>query len=410
MTLQDTLNCKTEGDNMQTSKEHAEVQVIEMPWFHGKISRDNAEKLLTPRRDGLFLVRESTNFPGDYTLCVCFEGRVEHYRIIYADDKITIDEEEYFNNLTELVKHYQEDADGLCTALGEPLSREGGVAYSVDKTAFEQAGWTIKREDITLQEKIGKGEFGDVRLGTYRGQKVAVKELIKDTSIATQKFLTEAKVMTSLQHENLVRLLGLVIEEGKGGGVKSKIFLVTEFMGKGSLLEYLRSRGRQYVTKKDQIGFAFDTACGMAYLENNKIVHRDLAARNVLLSDDLQAKVADFGLASSDGATVESGKLPIKWTAPEALRQSHFSNKSDMWSFGILLWEIYSFGRVPYPRIPLGDVVKHVEKGYQMEAPEGCPAQVYTIMKDAWDLDPEKRPTFASARDSLEIFKIQNPQ
>jgi len=380
-----------------------------MPWFHGKISRETAEKLLQPRSDGLFLVRESTNFPGDYTLCVCFEGRVEHYRIIYQADKITIDEEEYFDNLTKLVDHYQEDADGLCTALGEPLSREGGVAYSVDKTAFEQAGWTIKREDITLQEKIGKGEFGDVRLGTYRGQKVAVKELIKDTSIATQKFLTEAKVMTSLQHENLVRLLGLVIEEAKNGS-KSKIFLVTEFMGKGSLLEYLRSRGRQYVTKKDQIGFAVDTCCGMAYLENNKIVHRDLAARNVLLSDDLQAKVADFGLASSDGATVESGKLPIKWTAPEALRQSLFSNKSDMWSFGILLWEIYSFGRVPYPRIPLGDVVKHVEKGYQMEAPEGCPAQVYTIMKDAWDLDPDRRPSFASARDSLEKFRIQNPQ
>jgi len=88
-------------------------------------------------------------------------------------------------------------------------------------------------------------------------------------------------------------------------------------MGKGSLLEYLRSRGRQYVTKKDQIGFAFDTACGMAYLESRHVVHRDLAARNVLLSDEGQAKVADFGLASTDGATIDSGKLPIKWTAPE---------------------------------------------------------------------------------------------
>ena len=90
-------------------------------------------------------------------------------------------------------------------------------------------------------------------------------------------------------------------------------------MGKGSLLEYLRSRGRQCVTKKDQIGFAFDTCCGMAYLESRHVVHRDLAARNVLLSDDGQAKVADFGLASTDGATIESGKLPIKWTAPEVI-------------------------------------------------------------------------------------------
>jgi len=206
-----------------------------------------------------------------------------------------------------------------------------------------------------------------------------------------------------------VRLLGLVIEEG-GTGSRSKIFLVTEFMGKGSLLEYLRSRGRQYVTKKDQIGFAYDTCCGMAYLESRHVVHRDLAARNVLLADDGQAKVADFGLASTDGGTIESGKLPIKWTAPEALRHAQFSNKSDMWSFGILLWEIYSFGRVPYPRIPLNDVVKHVENGYQMEAPEGCPAQVFNIMKDAWNLDSEKRPTFVKARDSLEKFKIQNPQ
>lgn len=388
-----------------------EVKVNHMPWFHGKISREVAEKLLSPRKDGLFLVRESTNFPGDYTLCVCFETRVEHYRIIFQDDKITIDEEEYFENLTKLVEHYQEDADGLCTSLGCPLPREGGgVAYSVDKTAFEQAGWTIKREDVTLQEKIGKGEFGDVRLGHYRGQKVAVKELIKDTSIATQNFLGEAKVMTSLQHENLVRLLGLVIEDSAKGSLRSKIFLVTEFMGKGSLLEYLRSRGRQYVTKKDQIGFAFDTSCGMAYLESRHVVHRDLAARNVLLSDEGKAKVADFGLASTDGATIDSGKLPIKWTAPEALRHSQFSNKSDMWSFGILLWEIYSFGRVPYPRIPLGDVVKHVEKGYQMEAPEGCPAQVYTIMKDAWELEPDRRPTFASSRDSLDLFRTQNPQ
>jgi len=398
-------------NNCEVKEGGGEVKVNKMPWFHGKISREVAEKLLTPRKDGLFLVRESTNFPGDYTLCVCFESRVEHYRIILQEEKITIDEEEYFDNLTQLVEHYQEDADGLCTCLGAPLPREGSTtAYSVDKSAFEQAGWTIKREDVTLQEKIGKGEFGDVRLGQYRGQKVAVKELIKDSSAATQNFLGEAKVMTSLQHENLVRLLGLVIEEGKGGGVKSKIFLVTEFMGKGSLLEYLRSRGRQYVTKKDQIGFAFDTACGMAYLESRHVVHRDLAARNVLLSDDGQAKVADFGLASTDGATIDSGKLPIKWTAPEALRHSHFSNKSDMWSFGVLLWEIYSFGRVPYPRIPLGDVVKHVEKGYQMEAPEGCPAQVYTIMKDAWELEPEKRPTFAASRDSLDLFRTQNPQ
>ena len=169
MTLQEKMSSKTEpgrpGEAGDTGAPK-EVKVTKMPWFHGKISRDTAEKLLSPRTDGLFLVRESTNFPGDYTLCVCFEGRVEHYRIIYQDDQITIDEEEYFPNLSKLVEvsfsysrgldsnstfqHYIEDADGLCTALGEALTREGGAAYSVDKTAFEQAGWTIKREEITV--------------------------------------------------------------------------------------------------------------------------------------------------------------------------------------------------------------------------------------------------------------------
>ena len=119
----------------------------------------------------------------------------------------------------------------------------------------------------------------------------------------------------------------------------------------------------------------------MEYLESKNVIHRDLAARNVLISEDDHAKVSDFGLALHDHTMLESGKLPIKWTAPEALRRNLFGSKSDMWSFGVLLWEIYSFGRVPYPRIPLADVVKHVEKGYQMEAPEGCPKRIYQVMK-----------------------------
>ena len=139
----------------------------------------------------------------------------------------------------------------------------------------------------------------------------------------------------------------------------------------------------------------------MEYLESRNVIHRDLAARNVLISEHEDAKVSDFGLALHNYTFLESGKvqnspkithfvlnfelflfqLPIKWTAPEALKTQKFSSKSDMWSFGVLLWEIYSFGRVPYPRIPLADVVKHVEKGYRMEAPEGCPKSIYDVMK-----------------------------
>ncbi|CAG7702927.1 unnamed protein product [Allacma fusca] len=380
----------------------SEVKLNSMPWFHGKISRDKAEDLLTPREDGLFLVRESTNFPGDYTLCVCWQGRVEHYRVHYKDNQLTIDEEEYFENLAQLVEHYEKDADGLCTRLCKSLPKEGHPEFCVDAKAFLEAGWAISHNDIELQESLGKGEFGEVRLGLLRGDKVAVK-VLKDSSKAAQKFLAEASLMTSLRHPNLVQLLGVVLE-GRN------IYLVTEYMSKGSLLDYLRSRGRLHVTKTDQINFAYDTCAGMEYLEKRRVVHRDLAARNVLISEDCVAKVADFGLAWREEAIASEtcGKLPIKWTAPEALKKNKFSNKSDMWSFGVLLWEIYSFGRVPYPRIHLSDVLKKVEHGYIMDAPDSCPPAVYELMKKAWHLNPDLRPSFFEVEGRNEIiFEMQ---
>lgn len=166
-------------------------------WFHGKISRDEAERLLRPTEssDGLFLVRESTNFPGDYTLCVCFQNKVEHYRVIVQNNLLTIDEEEFFESLGQLVDHYKEDADGLCTKLIQEMPKLN-LDNSVDIEAFREKGWVINEADVKIQEKIGKGEFGDVMLGTYQSQKVAIK-VMKDVQPARAKqFLAEATVMT----------------------------------------------------------------------------------------------------------------------------------------------------------------------------------------------------------------------
>ncbi|ERL94654.1 hypothetical protein D910_11929 [Dendroctonus ponderosae] len=310
--------------------------------------------------------------------------------------KLTIDDEEYFDNLEELIEHYKNDADGLCTKLVNALPKESDTSKALVKSSSKESDdlCVIPEHDLVVCEPIGKGEFCEVMLGKWKSQKVAVK-VLKDSSEA------EAILMKSLHHENLVNLLGIVRK-------KDQIYLVTEYMSKGSLVDYLRSRGRLHVSKKDQINFAFDTCSGMEYLEKMHVVHRDLAARNVLIAENGRAKVSDFGLARNEkNATSESAKLPIKWTAPEALKYNKFSNKSDMWSFGILLWEIYSFGRVPYPRIPLADVVRHVENGYKMEAPEGCPKEIYPIMRQAWDFYPEKRPNFHEVKIKLAQLKQQ---
>ncbi|XP_064607929.1 tyrosine-protein kinase CSK-like isoform X2 [Liolophura sinensis] len=379
------------------SNQHQEIHTQSMPWFHGKISREEAEELLVPREDGLFLVRESKHYPGDYTLCVACANKVEHYHIKCDRSKLTIDDEVHFDNLVKLVKYYQGEADGLCTRLIRPVPKQGAFDVTVNVEEFRTSGWAIPAQDLQLGEPLGDGEFGTVYKATYKGKTVAAKSLKETTSKAVQSFLKEASVMTSLRHPNLVQLIGVVVGE--------IIILVTEFMDKGSLVEYLRSRGRAVITKKQQIEFASDTCNAMAYLERKNLVHRDLAARNVLVNDHNIAKVSDFGLALGHNVNPTGGKFPIKWTAPEALRESKFTSKSDMWSFGILLWEIYSFGRVPYPRIPLADVVMHVEKGYRMEAPEGCPKEIYDIMMRAWKIQPEGRPTFQEVYQELTDLK-----
>ncbi|NXA33162.1 CSK kinase, partial [Eudromia elegans] len=398
----------------------AGIKLSLMPWFHGKITREQAERLLYPPETGLFLVRESTNYPGDYTLCVSCEGKVEHYRIIYSSSKLSIDEEVYFENLMQLVEHYTSDADGLCTRLIKPKVMEGTVAAQDEFSRSEwhrpgpasspaaprpphpppppsAGGWALNMKDLKLLQIIGKGEFGDVMLGDYRGNKVAVKCIKNDAT--AQAFLAEASVMTQLRHSNLVQLLGVIVEE------KSGLYIVTEYMAKGSLVDYLRSRGRSVLGADCLLKFSLDVCEAMEYLEANNFVHRDLAARNVLVSEDNIAKVSDFGLTKEASCTQDTGKLPVKWTAPEALREKKFSTKSDVWSFGILLWEIYSFGRVPYPRIPLKDVVPRVEKGYKMDAPDGCPGAVYEVMRRCWTLDAAQRPPFRQLREQLAHIK-----
>uniref|UniRef100_H2TSK2 Tyrosine-protein kinase n=1 Tax=Takifugu rubripes TaxID=31033 RepID=H2TSK2_TAKRU len=364
-----------------------------MPWFHGKISGPEAACKLQPAEDGLFLVRESIRHPGDYVLCVSFSGDVIHYRIIYQDNKLTIDNKQHFYNLIDMVEFYSKNKGSIATTLLKPKPKQGAKSAELE---LSKNGWLLDIKKLQLGEKIGDGEFGAVYEGEYIGQQVAVKIIKCD--VTAQAFLLETAVMTKLQHKNLVRLLGVIAHKG--------LHIITELMKKGNLVNFLRTRGRSLVPTLQLLRFALDVCEGMEYLESKKLVHRDLAARNVLVSDDIVAKVSDFGLTKADSKVSDDAKLPVKWTAPEALKKEKLSTKSDVWSYGILLWEIFSYGRQPYPKMSLKEVKEGVEAGYRMEAPEDCPPAVYTLMRTCWEQDPRRRPTFHKLREKLESHSV----
>ncbi|KAI4877656.1 hypothetical protein NFI96_021339, partial [Prochilodus magdalenae] len=365
-----------------------------MPWFHGKITGPEAVSKLRPMEDGLFLVRESIRHPGDYVLCVSFKQEVIHYHVIYQDSKLTIDREQYFYNLIDMVEFYSKNKGAIATTLQKPREKEGTKSAALQ---LYRTGWLLDLPSLTLGERIGQGEFGAVYEGEYMGRKVAVKNIKSD--VTAQAFLDETSVMTKLQHKNLVQLLGVILHNG--------LYIVTEFMAKGNLVNYLRSRGRSVITTVHLMRYALEVCEGMEYLEGKKLVHRDLAARNILISEDNVAKVSDFGLAKVDldkvdSQTIDSSKLPVKWTAPEGLKNKKFSTRSDVWSYGVLLWEIFSYGMQPYPKMSLSEVKEQVEEGYRMAAPENCPSEVYALMMACWEKEPKMRPSFHKLRERLQ--------
>eukprot|EP00045_Choanoeca_perplexa_P006657 m.57320 g.57320 ORF g.57320 m.57320 type:complete len:503 (+) comp13722_c0_seq1:274-1782(+) len=383
----------------------AEVQSIESEdWYHGRIKRAEAEKVLVlTGNEGSFLIRESESKPGQYALSIRTGDIVKHYSIrtldaggYYITSRVT------FQSLRELVEHYRRDADGLTCMLREPCRpMSQPETHGLDHTTKDQ--WEIPRSSITLQRKLGSGQFGDVWAGIWNNTtQVAVKTL-KPGSMSAEEFLKEAAVMKRLRHPKLIQLYAVCTD-------KEPIYIVTELMKNGSLLDYLHDKGRA-LNLPQLVDMAAQVAAGMAYLEAQNFVHRDLAARNVLVGENNSCKVGDFGLsrvlgAESEYTAKEGAKFPIKWTAPEAALMNRFSIKSDVWAFGILLTELVTYGRIPYPGMTNAEVLQQVEGSYRMPMPANCPTELYTIMQDCWKANPDHRPTFETLQYRLEDFFV----
>ncbi|KAL3311415.1 hypothetical protein Ciccas_010004 [Cichlidogyrus casuarinus] len=394
------------GSSMQQSyakgKRRKEVRLHSVPWYHGPITREVAEELLQPFDDGFFLIRESVTYRGGFTLSVCADKFVQHYRIIYANSKYSIDEEIFFDRLEDLVDHYANDADGIVHRLVSYPPKAGVPIYPPVLEYFNKEGWVIPFEEIHLGQKLGSGDFASVYRAICRDVTVAAK-CVKQESSMSFYGLKEASMMTSLNHVNLVRLFGISICE-------NSFYLVCEYLPNGSLVDFLRSRGKSKIEMAHVITFSMDICAGMTQLERQKVVHRDLAARNVLLDADCRAKIADFGHCRESNSQEHKGRMPIKWTAPEAIKNNIFTPASDMWSYGVLLWEIFTFGKLPYSTMQVKDVLDNIEEGYRLPMPEDCPSMIYELMHSAWNILPEKRPSFFQCMDKwVNLYQILLP-
>lgn len=386
----------------------APISLSKHHWYHGRISRESAEYLLSSGINGCFLIRESQTRPGSKSVSIRYEGRVFHYRIIEEAGKFYITSGLTFSTLPKLVHHYSMRANGLVTTLLYPAPRQVDPNAILNNSSDDVDIWEVNRSEIVMHQQIGVGQWGVVNEATWKKHnlRVAIKSLREEMMHLEREFLIEAELMKNMRHPNLVQLLGVCTRE-------APIYIITEFMTKGNLQDYLRNCDQEQINGFVLMYMATQVCSAMSYLEARDYIHRDLAARNCLVSDDHLVKVADFGLTRhvklGDIYTAKVGaKFPIKWTAPEGLEFNKFTSKSDVWSFGVLLWEMATYGMAPYPGTEISEVFETLKTGHRMGRPSGCPDPVYQLMRQCWSWEPADRPTFWELHNQLQSLLL-NP-
>ncbi|CAM4552611.1 tyrosine-protein kinase TXK isoform X2 [Caretta caretta] len=386
--------------NYVTENERNNLEAYE--WYCKNITRNQAELLLRQEsKEGAFMVRDSSQ-KGALTMSVysrssgSHSGNIRHYQIKQNhSEQYYVAEKHLFPSIPELIQYHQHNAAGLITRLRHPIGSMGSCLPATAGFSYEK--WKINPSELTFMKEVGRGQFGIVHLGKWRALvKVAIKA-INEGAMSEDDFIEEAKVMMKLSHPKLVQLYGVCIQN-------KPLYIVTEFMENSCLLNYLRQRqGR--LNKEMLLSMCQDVCEGMEYLERNRFIHRDLAARNCLVNAKNIVKISDFGMTRyvlDDEYISSSGtKFPVKWSSPEVFHFNKYSSKSDVWSFGVLMWEVFTEGKMPFENKSNSEVVHEISEGYRLYQPYLASLTVYKIMYSCWHEKPAGRPAFAELLQTL---------
>jgi len=386
-----------EGDTAADEAEHGaaaseaglEKNLEDELWFHGVLPREEVVRLL--RDEGDFLVRETVRNDEIQIVLSVMWGSPKHFIVQKSPEGQFRFEGPAFSTIQELIWHQHQS--------GNPVTSRSGAIL---RNPVTREKWELNNDDVDLVEKIGRGNFGDVYKARLKQNNLSVAVKTCKVTLPDEqkkKFLQEGRILKQYEHPNIVKFIGICVQ-------KQPIMIVMELVSGGSLLNYLRTSSDKLTTKA-LLGMCQDAASGMEYLESKNCIHRDLAARNCLVSDTHCVKISDFGMSREEEEYIVSDglkQIPIKWTAPEALNYGKYTSLCDVWSFGVLAWEIFSKGGTPYQGMTNTRARELIDSGYRMPAPDGTPDEMYQLMLRCWQYEPEDRPHFSEIHATVELL------
>ena len=376
-------------------------------WYFGAISFKHAEEVLmqAPNDHGSFLICDCKKASSGFTLVVRVKSTIKRWRIDKSSNKkYFIHPDTAFESLQQLVEYYTEHTGEFSfeiiktPCVPTEVYRTAGLSKATNKA------WQIQRNSLKLCKKIDTGNFGEMWEAVWNNGTPVIVNTLNPGTITVSDFLKEATVMKQLRHRNVVQLYAVCVEE-------EPIYVVTELMEHGNLQDYLRGDGRA-LQLPQLINMGAQVAAGMAYLENNTYIHGNVTARSVFVSEHLICRIGDFGvinaLAKDPSIKLTNTTPATKWAAPEVLLSSIFTVKSDVWSFGIFLHELVTYGQLPYHDKKDENLIEELKRGYRIPRPTNCPEQLHKIMIKCWNEDANSRPTFETLQWQLEEFFIDD--